>query len=286
MKIKIVLIFSLLICTLTYSNIFVGTDSGRLFTAYIKKGKMENIIAGASRRKLQENEALIITLKQKKIGEIKNIRIESLPDRDHVDFLRIAVGRVYNFKCFLNGREINIGNIIYFPNNSKQMEIKILATYAGYSDVWIPSNGNMKVKTDRIGRIKLKYDTVSSGEKNKVIDIDGREFCYEAKIIPKVRVNVSGKMDFGQVIAGQSSRADVDVDVYFYNDRSTYEMPEFTYIENSNGNRLQVNLTDELYNYSTWDSHSKIRVIGEVQTHKNTPVGKYKGSFYVKFRFK
>ncbi|MDP0494154.1 MAG: hypothetical protein Q7K48_07640 [Fusobacterium sp. JB021] len=284
MKKTVVLIFSLLIYTLTYSQKFWGNDYDRILSATTEIGVMEDVITGASRRKLKENEAIEIELKQKWKNKIKNIRIESLPDRDHVDFLNIPVGKIYDFRYYVNGREVNVGDVIEFPDNSNKLKIKILGTYSGYEWAYPPGNGGNRTYTDWIGRMRLKYDVPFYNQKNKTIDI--AYLYYQTNVIPKVKVNVSGKMDFGQVIAGQSSRADVDVDVYFYNDRSTYEMPEFAYIENSNGNRLQVNLTDELYNYSTWDSHSKIRVIGEVQTHKNTPVGKYKGSFYVKFRFK
>ncbi|MGB0405007.1 MAG: hypothetical protein ACPGDB_02320, partial [Fusobacterium sp.] len=207
MKKTVVLIFSLLIYTLTYSQKFLGNDYDRILSATTEIGVMEDVITGASRRKLKENEAIEIELKQKWKNKIKNIRIESLPDRDHVDFLKIPVGKIYDFRYYVNGREVNVGDVIEFPDNSNKLKIKILGTYSGYEWTYPPGNGDNRVYTDWIGRMRLKYDVPFYNQKNKTIDIS--YLYYQTNVIPKVRINVSGKMDFGQVIAGQSSRADV-----------------------------------------------------------------------------
>ena len=282
MKKYIILILSLSINILTYSKFF-GNDSHSSLTADAEIGKMENVITGVSRRKLTSNEGIVITLKQKKKYKVENLKIESLPTRDHVDFLSVPVGKVYDFRYYVEGKEVNVGDTILFPNNSTKIEMKILATYAGYSSDNLPKNAN-KVLTDDIGRIKLSYDIPETGEKNKTIDIS--QLHYQTYVIKKVKVDVSGKMDFGQVVAGELANADVDVDVYFYKDKSTYKIPDSMNIENSNGDALKVNLSHYIDNYRSSDSHSRIKIYGRVKTEKNTPSGKYKGSFYVKFRFK
>ena len=282
MKKYIILILTLSINMLTYSKFF-GNDIHSSLTANTEIGKMENVITGVSRRKLTSSEGIVITLKQKNEWKVENLKIEALPTRDHVDFLSVPVGKVYDFRYYVEGKEVNVGDTISFPNGSTKMEMTILATYAGYSWSYPPYTTN-KVLTDNIGRIKLSYDIPETGEKNKTLDI--WQLYYQTYVIQKVKVDVSGKMDFGQVVAGELANADVDVDVYFYNDKSTYEIPDSMNIENSNGDTLQVNLSSFIDNYSGGDSHSKIKINGSVKTEKNTPSGKYKGSFYVKFRFK
>lgn len=284
MKKYIILILSLLINILTYaSSQSSGNDSHSSLTWDSKIGKMENVITGVSRRKLISSEGIVITLKQKEEYKVENLKIKSLPTRDSVNFLSVPVGKVYDFRYYVEGKEVSVGDTISFPNNSTKMEMKILATYAGYDLAYPPYKTN-KVLTDDIGVIKLTYDVPSTGERNKTMNIS--QLYYETHVIRKVKVDVSGKMDFGQVVAGEIAYADVDVDVYFYKDKSTYEIPDSMNIKNSNGDTLQVNLSSSIDNYRSWDSHSRIKINGRVKTEKNTPSGKYKGSFYVKFRFK
>ncbi|MFK4784972.1 hypothetical protein [Fusobacterium sp. MFO224] len=284
MKKNIILILSLFICTLAYSQKFWGNDYYNVLSATTEIGIMDNVITGVSRRKLKESEAITITLEQKWDNKIKNIRIESLPSRDHVDFLRIPVGKVYDYKYYVDGREVGVGDVIQFPTNSNVIKIKILATYAGYEYSYPPNNGNNRAYTDWIGRMRLRYDVPYYKEKNRTIDI--AYLYYQTDVVPKVEVDVQGKMDFGQVVAGNVAMASVDVDVYYFKDKSTYEIPDSIYIKNSNGNELKVGLDSYVMDYNSWDSHSKITITGDVKTEKNTPTGKYKGSFYVKFRFK
>lgn len=284
MKKYIILILSLLINIMAYSKKNWGNDRYSILTAETTIGKMENVIAGSSRRKLTNSEAIVVTLNQKWHNKVKNIRIKSLPLNNSVDFNQIKVGKIYDFKYYFNGREINIGDTIEFPDNSNKIEIKILGIYSGYIDFyhkWFEPNN---AYTEWLGNMKLEYDVPYYNEQNRQINIS--YLYYETHVIRKIKVDVSGKMDFGQVVAGELANADVDVDVYFYNDKSTYKIPDSMNIENSNGDTLQVNLSSAINNYSGWDSHSRIKIYGSVKTKKDTPSGKYKGSFYVKFRFK
>lgn len=210
---------------------------------------------------------------------ITGIKIVSLPSGDSKGRVLGGgyeeVGEFSNFKLVTEGgREVSIGDIIYFGENKSTVTLYMGSVFKGYDNI---KKYTSSVDSFSINGIKL--ESVDSYNYKDSTEVGNVYLRVQVNAQIELRAIGSDKMDFGTVIAGEVANAKVVLEATRGNLKGNYEVPEFAEISTGKSN-INVYLTKEVIE-NTGENKDRIIIKGSVQT-EHWSTGKYKGSFTVR----